>query len=203
MPIAVLIVSVLLLKERVFFRHVFGVLLSVVSLSGIIFMEMGVPSQGNALGVAAMVLAVVIHAIMYVVSRKHCGKISVLTYNSLPCLGAAVVLLLASSIIEHPVYSHFSATSLWATAYLGVIAGVMGIMFYFALQKTVSPFQASLVFLIFPVLAIGIEAMMSGHSISTGSLLLMVPLLLGVLLIKLPVRVVMPHLPANVAGSKA
>lgn len=188
MPIAVLVASAIMLKERVYGRQIAGVLMSVLSLVGIILVEMGIPKNGNSLGIAAMILAVVIHAALYVISRKHCGHISVLTYNAVPCLGAAVFLLLASPLFEHSNYQSFSLLSISAVAYLGMVAGVLGIMFYFALQKAVSPFQASLVFLIFPVIAIAIEDLLSGHMVNTMAIMLMVPLLLGVLLIKLPVR---------------
>jgi len=53
----------------------------------------------------------------------------------------------------------FSVSSPSAVAYLCVIAGVCGVMAYFALQQYASAFQESLVFLIFPLIAIGVEKM--------------------------------------------
>lgn len=69
-----------------------------------------------------------------------------------------------------------------AIAYLGFVAGVGGILCYFALQQVARPFQASLVFLVFPLIAIALENMLNGSSISHQSLLLLLPFLMGILL---------------------
>lgn len=69
-----------------------------------------------------------------------------------------------------------------AIAYLGFVAGVGGILCYFALQQVARPFQASLVFLVFPLIAIALENWLNGSSISRESLLLLLPFLMGILL---------------------
>jgi putative membrane protein PagO len=69
-----------------------------------------------------------------------------------------------------------------ATLYLGAVAGVFGILCYFALQQRAGPFRASLAFLVFPVIAVGLDAWLANTPLSPASLLLMLPLGLGILL---------------------
>ncbi|HHV4080396.1 TPA: DMT family transporter, partial [Klebsiella pneumoniae] len=76
----------------------------------------------------------------------------------------------------------FSAHSILATLYLGAFAGVFGILCYFALQQKASAFQASLVFLIFPLIAVSLESYVYGYAISTQSMLFIIPLVAGIFL---------------------
>lgn len=69
-----------------------------------------------------------------------------------------------------------------ATLYLGAFAGVFGILCYFALQQKASAFQASLVFLIFPLIAVSLESCIYGYGISTQSMLFIIPLVIGLFL---------------------
>lgn len=72
--------------------------------------------------------------------------------------------------------------SILATLYLGAFAGVFGILSYFALQQKASAFQASLVFLIFPLIAVSLESYIYGYAISTQSMLFIIPLVIGIFL---------------------
>ncbi|VAX76548.1 Putative protein pagO [Serratia symbiotica] len=182
MPVAILMSSLLLLKERVSIRQLAGLILGVSSLSAILWLESTNNREIQWPGVLALLTAVLIHAFMYVLCKKRGQQVSVLTYNALPCLGAGLLLLFLGSFIEMPDTSLFSVSSLSALAYLGVIASVCGIMAYFALQKYSSAFQASLVFLVFPLIAIGIEKIFENTTISQTSLWLLLPLLIGLLL---------------------
>jgi putative membrane protein PagO len=69
-----------------------------------------------------------------------------------------------------------------ATLYLGAVAGVFGILCYFALQQRAGPFRASLAFLVFPVIAVWLDCWLTDTVLSLSSLLLMAPLGLGILL---------------------
>lgn len=182
MPVAVLMTSVLLLGERVSMTQLAGLILGVGSLAGILWLESANSGETRWPGVLALLAAVLIHAVMYVLCKKRGQKVSVLTYNTLPCLGAGFLLLFFGHFVEMPDTRLFSVSSLSAVAYLGVIAGVCGIMAYFALQQYASAFQASLVFLVFPLIAIGIEKMVENTTISNASLWLILPLLIGILL---------------------
>lgn len=64
--------------------------------------------------------------------------------------------------------------------YLGVFAGVCGILAYCELQKRVSSFHASIVF---PIIAISIERYVYDKAITPNLAMLVASLLFGVLLI--------------------
>ncbi|MDH8479227.1 DMT family transporter, partial [Klebsiella pneumoniae] len=98
--------------------------------------------------------------------KRSCA-VSVITFNALPCFLAGLLLSAAGWFFERPLVSAFSAHSILATLYLGAFAGVFGILCYFALQQKASAFQASLVFLIFPLIAVSLESYVYGYAIST------------------------------------
>lgn len=186
MPIAILSLGAVLHGHRVAFHQLVGLAIALISLIEIINIELGIAGGQNIIGVIALVVAVLMHASIYVNMEKRCANINVLTYNGLPCLTAAVLLLLAGVFIEQPNIANFSLQSLGAISYLGVVAGIGGIMAYFQLNKMASPFQASLCFLIFPVIALSLDALVNGRNLSEASLLLIGTLLIGVLLTKIP-----------------
>lgn len=181
MPAAVLAASLLFLHEKTSLQQLLGLAISIGALSSILWHETHASGDSQWQGVVALVAAVLIHALMYVQCKKRCAGISVLSYNALPCLGAGILLTLIG-MAETPDYHLFAPQALWSVAYLGVVAGVGGILAYFALQQAAKPFQASLVFLVFPLIAVALESALSGHSISRGSLWLMLPFLMGILL---------------------
>ncbi|MDK9330701.1 hypothetical protein QQF61_29575, partial [Klebsiella pneumoniae] len=53
-----------------------------------------------------------------------------------------------------------------------------------------SAFQASLVFLIFPLIAVSLESYIYGKTISTYSILLIIPLVIGILITLIPKKTV-------------
>ncbi len=181
MPAAVLAASLLFLREKTSRQQLLGLAISLGALSTILWHETRDSGESQIQGILALVAAVLIHAVMYVQCKKRCAGISVLSYNALPCLGAGLILMLAG-LTEAPDVTTFAPQALLAIAYLGVVAGVGGILAYFALQQVARPFQASLVFLVFPLIAITLESEINGSSISRESLLLLLPFLLGILL---------------------
>ncbi|WP_444861325.1 DMT family transporter [Erwinia sp. INIA01] len=181
MPAAVLAASLLFLREKTSLQQLLGLAISLGALSTILWHETQANGVSQLKGILALVAAVLIHALMYVQCKKRCAGISVLSYNALPCLGAGVLLTL-TGLSESPDFHAFAPEALMAIAYLGFVAGVGGILCYFALQQIARPFQASLVFLVFPLIAIALENWLNGSSISRESLLLLLPFLLGILL---------------------
>ncbi|ENY7861586.1 DMT family transporter [Salmonella enterica subsp. enterica serovar Muenchen] len=95
---------------------------------------------------------------------------------------AGLILSATGWFFERPQVSTFSVHSILATLYLGAFAGVFGILCYFALQQKANAFQASLVFLIFPLIAVSLEDYIYGYAISTHSMLLIIPLVIGIFL---------------------
>ncbi|CAX56388.1 Putative uncharacterized protein PagO [Erwinia pyrifoliae Ep1/96] len=181
MPAAVLAASLLFLREKTTLQQLLGLGISTGALGTILWHETQSSAESQLLGILALVAAVLIHAVMYVQCKKRCAGISVLSYNALPCMGAGILLTLVG-LSESPDYQAFTPQALLAIAYLGVIAGVGGILAYFALQQTAKPFQASLVFLVFPLIAVTLESKLNGVSISLQSLILLLPFLLGIML---------------------
>ncbi|CAI1602804.1 putative DMT superfamily transporter inner membrane protein [Serratia quinivorans] len=182
MPVAVLMVSVMVLGERISISQLTGLIIGVISLSGILWLESTGSGETRWPGVAALLAAVFIHAVMYVLCKKHGQKVSVLTYNALPCLGAGILLFTLGYFTEKPDTSLFTPYALLSVGYLGLVAGVFGILAYFALQQRASAFQASLVFLVFPLIAITIEKLVDKTTIANASLWLIAPLLIGILM---------------------
>jgi len=188
MPVAVIMTSWLLLKQRASRIQITGAIIVMLALGSIIVSETGTTEVQGWKGICAILLAVICHAIMYVLCKKHCCGISVLTSNALPCFGAAVLLLMYSAMsgLNHP--PHFTADAIVAVVYLGLVAGILGIMAYFQLQQRVSPFYASLVYFIFPLIALFLDDIVKRHMISPLSSLMLFPFLTGIFLVLRPVK---------------
>ncbi|AHF77505.1 Putative drug/metabolite exporter family transporter [Sodalis praecaptivus] len=182
MPVVVLGASLLLLKEKTCKLQLLGLLLAIASLAVVLISEAKETSRCHWQGALALVAALIMHAIMYTLCKKRGCCVAVLTYNALPCCAAGVALAAVGWLYEHPRWHDFSLGSVGATLYLGVVAGVFGILCYFALQKKASAFQASTVFLIFPVIALLLENALYGYTLSPVSRLLLLPLSAGILL---------------------
>ncbi len=184
MPIAVMLASTAFLGLRLAKHQMAGLLTAVVSLCLILMKEMQIGGENYLLGTCALGGAVAMHSLMYVMLQKHCRNIPVFTYNALPCLMAAILLLGSSGLIEHPNWSAFTVESLLSVAYLGVIASVGGIAAYFKLNEIAAPFTASLCFLLFPVVALVLSACLTHQPISLQSMIMLMPLLAGIWLTK-------------------
>jgi len=182
MPVAVLIASILLLKDKTNLMQIVGLLIAVASLAGILQEESNISTASNWKGIAALVSAVIIHASIYTYCKKKSCAVSVITFNALPCFFAGLLLSAAGWVFEKPNVISFSFNSLCATFYLGAVAGVFGILCYFALQQKANALQASLVFLVFPLIAVSLENRIYGHAISMHSMLLIIPLIIGIFL---------------------
>lgn len=186
MPVAVMLMSGLFLGLRLALHQVVGLITAVISLCLILGNEMQMGGQDYLIGTVALGLAVAIHAVMYVLVQKHCNDIQVLTYNAVPCFVASLFLFAVSAVGENINIESFTWDSITAVLYLGFVASVGGIVAYFKLGQVSTPFQASICFLIFPVVALVISASINGEMLSERSLLLMLPLLGGILLTKTP-----------------
>lgn len=188
MPIAVMLISCLFLALRLEKHQIFGLITAVISLCLILSNEMNIDGKDCLIGITCLGFAVAIHAIIYVLVQKYCDGIPVLTYNAMPSFAAAFLLFFVSIMFERIHINSFTWESMSAVAYLGVVASVGGIVAYFRLGQVSTPFQASICFLIFPLIAILISCYVSGEVLSKQSLLIMIPLFLGILLTKMPKR---------------
>lgn len=186
MPLAIMIASIFILSEKVTTVQLLGLSIATPALTGIILVEFFANKSYNLLGIFAIITAVILHAIMYTSCKKRSCNISIITFNALPCLFASITLIFVGWLIEKPDLNSFSTSSFISVFYLGGVAGVCGILSYFSLQKRAGAFRASLVFLVFPVIAVFLESFIYGHAISHISMILMLPLMIGIFLTLLP-----------------
>ncbi|MCU6209272.1 DMT family transporter [Enterobacter cloacae] len=180
MPVGVLLVSGILLNEKISGRQLAGLIVSLTSLITIITLETASDSTSHWQGIVALIIALMMHALIYVLSiRNNCG-VSVITFNALPAFIAGVGLLITGAVLEKPVIADFAPASAFSVVYLGTFAGVGGILSYFMLQKISTPFRALLVFMIFPFVSVSLESYVYGKSLSVTTLFMAVPLIVGI-----------------------
>lgn len=140
------------------------------------------------LGVLAILLAAIMHALSYVITKRQGADIGVITFNTLPIGIAGLGLFMAGLVMEHPNLSAVTSRSWAALIYLGLVASVGGFIVYFFLLKRLSPVVLSFVFIIFPVFAVIIGAWYEGVAISRELIGFTVLLLAGFAITKLPIE---------------
>ncbi|MDR5777687.1 MULTISPECIES: DMT family transporter [unclassified Caballeronia] len=182
MPVVVLLLSAILLKEKIYFSKLTGLVLAWVALSLILRIELDWSSFDDYLAPAALLLAVLMHGFAYVSIKKRCCSVPILTFNALPCTMAGISLLVLSLISESPSFDRFSGASIAAISYLGLVANVIGVMCFFWLQRRTTAFSASLTFVAFPIFAIVLDGFITGRSLNAVSWILLAPLLVGLLI---------------------
>lgn len=180
MPIAIMLLSYFITKQHFSLRQILALLVTLLSLASIISIESDISGSNYLVGIVLLTGAVLLHAIIYILKQHRLGHIHVLTFSAIPSGIASLLLLMAGLVTEPLVFADMQLSSLLAVLYLGSIAGVGGIVAYFRLNALVSPFKASLCFLIFPVIAVALEAVITGRSLSPYSLLFILPLAGGI-----------------------
>ncbi|SIT43839.1 Multidrug transporter [Paraburkholderia ribeironis] len=188
MPVFILIFSGLFLRERIYLSQVIGIAIGFASLFMIIKTQGLHLAYSELSGVFAILLAAVMHALCYVITKQRGVGISVITFNTLPIGIAGLGLFLAGLLIEHPGLAAVTSRSWAALAYLGLAASVGGFIVYFFLLKRLSPVVLSFVFIIFPVFAVFIGAWYEGMPISPNMLRYTLLLLAGFAITKLPLE---------------
>lgn len=187
MPIFTLIFSAIILRERIFLLQMIGITIGFVSLFMILKTQGLSLGFTELLGIFAVLLAAIMHAFSYVVTRKYGANVSVVTFNTLPIGIAGIGLFLTGLVMENPNISAISFSSWGALVYLGLVASVGGFIVYFFLLKRLSPVMLSFVFIIFPVFAIIFDALYEGVEISNKSIGYILLLLIGFAIAKLPI----------------
>ena len=168
MPVFMLIFSSLILKEKLQITQALGIgigffsLLMILSGAGVSF------TYERIIGAAAIFSAAIMHGLTYVVTKKVGSDISVITYNTLPIGLAGMLMLIAGLFLEDVDPNAVSATSVWALVYLGLVASVGGFIVYFYLLKRLSSIVVSFVFIIFPVFAVAVDALINNKPISAA-----------------------------------
>ncbi|ANH97494.1 multidrug transporter [Pseudomonas koreensis] len=188
MPVFILIFSALFLREKILPTQLLGIAIGFASLFMIIRSQGLHLDQAEWLGVLAILCAAILHALCYVVTKKHGSAISVITYNTLPIGIAGLMLFIVGLNVETPVFKDITARSWGALLYLGLVASVGGFIVYFILLKRLSPVLLSFVFIIFPVFALLIGAWYEGTPVSRELMLYSTILLAGFAITKLPLK---------------
>jgi len=188
MPVFILIFSALFLREKILPTQLLGIAIGFASLFMIIRSQGLHLDQAEWLGVLAILCAAILHALCYVVTKKHGSAISVITYNTLPIGIAGLMLFIVGLNVEAPVFKDITARSWGALLYLGLVASVGGFIVYFILLKRLSPVLLSFVFIIFPVFALLIGAWYEGTPVSRELMLYSTILLAGFAITKLPLK---------------
>jgi len=188
MPVFILIFSALFLREKILPTQLLGIAIGFASLFMIIRSQGLHLDQAEWLGVLAILCAAILHALCYVVTKKHGSAISVITYNTLPIGIAGLMLFIVGLNVETPVFKDITARSWGALLYLGLVASVGGFIVYFLLLKRLSPVLLSFVFIIFPVFALLIGAWYEGTPVSRELMLYSTILLAGFAITKLPLK---------------
>lgn len=188
MPVFILIFSALILKEKIWLSQILGIAIGFYSLYMILLAEGVRMDQQSWWGVAAILVAAVMHALCYILTRKYGANISVITFNTLPIGVAGLALFLCGLTLERPHFAEVSASSWLALIYLGLVASVGGFIVYFYLLKRMSPILLSFVFILFPVVAIAIGAWYEGHPVSPDFAFFSCVMLLGFAITKIPVE---------------
>jgi len=188
MPVFILVFSALFLREKIYASQVVGIAIGFASLFMIIRSQGLHLDHAELFGVLAILTAAILHALCYVVTKKHGSAISVITYNTLPIGIAGLLLFVTGLAVEAPAFAAISARSWGALLYLGLVASVGGFIVYFILLKRLSPIILSFVFIIFPVFAVMIGAWYEGQVISPELIGYSAVLLIGFAITKLPVE---------------
>jgi putative membrane protein PagO len=188
MPVFILIFSALFLREKILPTQLLGIAIGFASLFMIIRSQGLHLDQAEWLGVLAILCAAILHALCYVVTKKHGSAISVITYNTLPIGIAGLMLFIVGLNVETPVFKDITARSWGALLYLGLVASVGGFIVYFILLKRLNPVLLSFVFIIFPVFALLIGAWYEGTPVSRELMLYSAILLAGFAITKLPLK---------------
>ncbi|WP_343188022.1 DMT family transporter [Buchnera aphidicola (Ceratoglyphina bambusae)] len=156
-PIFILFLSKLILKNKINFYQILGSLITILSIFFLILLEYKNLYYNSIKGVILLLLALISHSYIYIECKKREFNISALTFNAIPSFISGILITLISLIIEKPKFYNFSKNSIFAILYLSNFSSIFGILLYFYLQKIVSKFFSSAVFLIFPIFSIFIE----------------------------------------------
>ncbi|MCY1530745.1 carboxylate/amino acid/amine transporter [compost metagenome] len=184
----ILIFSALFLQERIFLSQISGIAIGFGSLFMIIKSQGLHLDYSELFGVIAILVAAVMHALSYVITKQRGGDIGVVTFNTLPIGIAGIGLSVVGLAMERPDLAAVTPRSWVALVYLGLVASVGGFIVYFLLLKRLSPVVLSFVFIIFPVFAVVIGAWYEGSAISPELIGYTLLLLAGFAITKLPIE---------------
>ena len=153
-PILTGVFAWFLLEERgVTPLRILGILLGLFGLV-LIFHRSFTLGHTVLLGIAAVVLAVLLHTISGVLVKRLHGNLSALSVTTGGLLIATPLYLLTWLIQDGQWPQQLPAQAMWSIIYLGVIATGIGFSLYFYILKHMPASQVALLTLLTPVLAL-------------------------------------------------
>ena len=188
MPIFILLFSFVILKEQFFLSQIIGMIIGFLSLIMIINLQYGHLHHSGLIGVFAFIVAVMMHALAYVIFKKVRDKISTWTMHTLPIGVSGVLSIIVGFVLEQPNIAEFSKHSILATIYLALIGSFLGSIIYVFLLQRINTVVVSFVFIIFPVIAVVVSVWYENMPISEGFLFYTVVLLIGFAITKFPIE---------------
>ncbi|MFI9007753.1 EamA family transporter [Actinosynnema sp. NPDC053489] len=199
--ILMIVFSVPILRTRITAAQAGAVLVAFAALGALIAHSQGV-AVTNVVGVAALLGAAVIHALAYIMIKKHGGRMPTLTLNTLPMAVGGVLLTGLGLLVERPGADAFTTRSVGATIYLGVVASAIGFAVYFWLIQRMDTVLVSFAFVLFPIIAQFLAVLVEGASFGWVDLVLTLVILGAFGVTQWNQRKVLPP-PANPAVAPA
>jgi drug/metabolite transporter (DMT)-like permease len=164
----------LLLRTKVRPRQWIGVGFGVALLAVLVTHGRGGLAASSLLAPLSVLLAAVLHALSYVVIRKHGNALHALTVEALPIGIAGLVLTGVGVVVEHPHVGGISLQSAIAIGYLAAIPSVAGFAVYFYLLQRIEPVLLSFVFIFFPVIAVAVSSVVEHAAFPLPSVALVI-----------------------------
>ena len=188
-PVFTLILSSVILKERIFFSQVIGIAIGFLSLMMVIKLHLNL-GYSNLVGIISLLISAIMQASIYVFIKKVGVNMSTITLHALPMSIAGIMMTTLGLIFEQPNFVEFSQTSVLALIYLSCVI-LIGSNTYFFLIKRMSLIILSFIFIIFPAIAVLIGAWYEHIPLSGDFLFYAVLLLIGFAITKFPVEKLM------------
>ncbi|TCO54369.1 EamA family transporter [Actinocrispum wychmicini] len=174
--ILMIIFSVPILRARITGTQFAATLIAFVTLGVLITHSQGVAVK-SVWGVVALLAFAVIHALAYIMIKKHGAGMHTLTINTIPMALGGILLTGAGLLFERPGWDVFTVRSVGATLYLGVVASVVGFAVYFWLMQRMDTVTVSFAFVLFPIIAQVLALVVEGTPFDWVSVVLMVVIL--------------------------
>ena len=188
MPVFILLFSSVILRERFFLSQIIGMIIGFLSLAMIVKLQYGHLHYFGLIGVFAVIVAAVIHALAYVILKKVRDKISTWAIHTLPLFVSGLLSITVGFALEQPDIAEFSKRSILAATYLALFGSCLGSIVYVFLLQRMNTIVFSFIFIIFPVIAVAISAWYENMPISEGFLFYTAILLTGFAITKFPIE---------------
>ena len=192
MPIFTLIFSAIILKEKIFFSQIIGIVIGFLSLMMIVKLHLDL-NYSHLTGIILILISAIMHAFSYILIKKQCIGISVITLHVLPMGISGFLLTTLGFILEQPNFNSFSQNSILALICL-IFASVLMSTLYFFLIKKMNLVVLSFIFIIVPAIAVFIGAWYENMPISNDFLFYLIILLFGFSVTKYPIEKLMPFI---------